>query len=151
MFLIRLYNDLYLPATLDNYKIKSSKFNLYYKKQIKLNNWLIQLNFYFKYFLKSIPKTDKVFITTIFIKNKTFFWITFNLQKYLNKNIYIIKTHNSNKQTIKTPKYIDFENYKKFKKRIYTIFKPINKKLITKNVIQQLQQIKLATDYVIIF
>ena len=38
MFLIKLHNNLYLFATLNNYKIKLFKFDFYYKKQDKLNN-----------------------------------------------------------------------------------------------------------------
>ena len=43
--------------------------------------------------------------------------------------------HNNSKQIIKTFKYINFKNYGKFKKRIYAIFKLINKKLIIKSII----------------
>ena len=57
----------------------------------------MQLNFYFKYSLKSTLEIDKILIVITFIKNKTLFWIAFNLQKYLNKNIYIIKIYNNNK------------------------------------------------------
>ena len=79
----------------------------------------MQLNFYFKYSLKKIFNTNKVPIITIFIKSKTLFWIAFNLQKYLNKNIYNInKNKNGNKKAIKITKHINFENYKKFKKHI---------------------------------
>ena len=95
----------------------------------------MQFDFYFKYFLKNTPKIDKIFITITFIKSKAFFWIAFDLQKYLNKNIYIIETYNGNKQIIKIFKYINFKDYKKFKKCIYAIFGLINKKLIAKSII----------------
>ena len=73
MFLVGSYNDLRLLATSDNYKIKLSKPDLYYGERTKLNNWLMQLNLYFKYSLKGIPETNKVPIAIMFIRNKAFF------------------------------------------------------------------------------
>ena len=52
--------------------------------------------------------------------------------------MYITKTHNGNKRTVKIPEYINFEDYGKFKKRICAVFGPINEKLMAENIIQRL-------------
>ena len=139
-------------TTSDDHGTKSSKPDLFYGERNKLNNWLMQLDLYFRYSLKGTKPEDRVPIATTFMRGKVQTWIAPDLQKYLDGDMYETETQkDGTKRRVKSDECTDFEDYGKFKKRIRAVFGPANEKLIAESVIQRLKQTKSAADYATTF
>jgi len=82
----------------------------------------------------------KLYIVFLF-KNAVFDWVNFKLHEFLNK---IIKKKNENKELI-------FDNYKKFKEKLWQVFEIIDKKQAAEQHIYILWQNKSAVKYSIKF
>ena len=65
---------------------------------------------------------NKDLYTVIYLKNAAFNWINFKLHKFLDKSL----------REYKVDKEMIFNNFKKFKKELWKIFRVINEKRVVK-------------------
>lgn len=116
---------------------KPSKPDLFQGERYKLDNWLLQLDFYFR-LSPEIQEKDKVIIACSFLRGKTLTWVNTDLQKYMDG-----EAEDETKAWI--------ERYAPFKARMRRVFGQANKELIAESLIQRLRQKKSATDYATTF
>ena len=104
-------------------KAKPIKPDFYYKERNKLNNWLLQFEFYFSLVNKGIKDKEKVIFTVSHIRGKALNQINTDIIKYIDDD----NPDDDIKEQIK--------DFGKFKKRIKIIFSPANEKASAENII----------------
>ena len=115
-------------------KIKINASDKYIEDRIELENWITQIETYFIFY--SISVNRKILLASIFLRERTQYWLKLNLRKYFNNN--------SDFSEI----FISFSIFKRELRQVFGIF---NKKKIAKQVIQYLQQKISAADYTVRF
>ena len=120
-------------------KAKPIKPDLYYRERSKLNNQLLQFEFYFSLINKSIKDKEKVIFAASYIRGRALNWISTDITRYIDDD----NPDNNIKEQI--------EDFGKFKKRVRMIFGPANEKSSAESIIQILRQITSALDYSTVF
>ena len=65
-------------------KAKPIKPDLYYRERSKLNNWLLQFEFYFSLINKSIKNKEKVIFIISYMRGRALNWINTDIIRYID-------------------------------------------------------------------
>ena len=65
-------------------KAKPIKPDLYYGERSKLNNWLLQFEFYFSLINKSIKNKEKVIFAVSYMRGRALNWINTDIIRYID-------------------------------------------------------------------
>ena len=97
--------------------------NVFSNEHRKLWSFLTKLNLYIDFNQKKFNfKMNKDLYTVVYLKNAVFNWVNLKLHEFLDKS--------SKKQD--TDKELIFNDFKKFKKELWKIFRVINEKRVVK-------------------
>jgi len=100
-------------------KIRVNKLDVYHGDRIGLEDWLMQVDIYFTFYLVSANK--KTIFASTFLRGRAQHWLKPNLRKYL-------ENHDENPRAM-------FTNFDNFKRELRRIFKTSNEEQIAKRVI----------------
>jgi hypothetical protein len=117
---------------------KPAKPEIYYGERHKLNNWLLQMDLYFRINASNIDERNKVVVAVTFMRGRVLTWINSDLQKYLDGE--------AEQSTVRW-----MESFGAFKARIRHVFGPSNEESAAESMIQRLKQLKSAADYATTF
>jgi len=117
-------------------------FNIFTDEWEKLWVFLTKLELYIEFNHKKFKfKMNKKLYTVFLLKNAVFNWVNLKLHEFLNK---MIKKRNENKKSI-------FDDYKKFKEKLWWVFEIVDEKQAVKQCIHILWQnesvIKYSTEF----
>ena len=113
--------------------VKVVKPDMFHEEQLKLKDWLMQLQLYFKFQGNTVSEDQKVLFIITYMWGMTQKWVKLFLQKYMKD---------------KTDKDIQwFKKFKDFKKEITWILVPFNEKQITTRIIQHFTQKWSCAEY----
>jgi len=108
----------------------------------KLQVFLVKLKLYIEFNQTKFKfKMNKNLFITFFLKNAAFNWVNLKLHDFLDKT-----SHERN-----TDKKFIYDNYEKFKKELWWIFKIVNETQATKQYIHVLQQNESVIKYSVKF
>ena len=114
-------------------QLKIEKSDQFDKIKKKLRQWLTQMNVHFSaQFYQLEMKDNRIMLVISYLTDKTADWIQF----YINKKFH--SEEEKNKM---------FSSYKKFVKKIVTIFESVNSKKETECKLKHLKQKKSASNY----
>src|SRR6187551_1040658 len=114
---------------------KVAKPDLYYGDRDKLEDWLMQVDLYFKFMAESIPEDSKVCFVATFMRGEAQTWIKPYITKYLDDD--------NEEEDVMT----FVENYGTFKERLKQIFGISNEAAVSARKIQHLKQRRSAAEY----
>jgi len=114
---------------------KVAKPDLYRGDRAKLEEWLLQVDLYFKFAGDAIDETDKASFVTTYMRGDAARWINPYLTKYLDEL-------NEEDDIIQL-----FENYDQFKTRLRQVFGISNEASTASRIIQRLRQQRSAAEY----
>jgi hypothetical protein len=114
---------------------KVAKPDLYHGDRAKLEEWLLQMDLYFKFAADAVDDEDKVSFVTTYMRGDAHRWIKPYLTKYLDDN-------NSDEDITML-----FEDYARFKTQIRQVFGVSNEDSIAARAIQHLKQKRSAAEY----
>ena len=118
-------------------QLKIEKSDQFDKIKKKLRQWLIQMNVHFSaQFYQLKTEDNKIMLIISYLTGKTVDWI----QSYINKKFHLKKE----KDKI-------FSSYKKFVKKIITVFESVNSKKEAECKLEHLKQKESALNYAVKF
>ncbi len=107
------------PSIGEDDKIRINKSNVYHEDRTGLEDWLMQMDIYFIFYL--VLANKKTIFASIFLRGRAQHWLKSNLRKYL-------ENHDENPRAM-------FTNFDNFKRELRRIFETFNEKQIAKRVI----------------
>jgi len=117
---------------------KVSAFNAFADEREKLWAFLIKLELYIEFNqTKFRSEMNKDLFTVLYLKNAAFDWVNLKLHEFLDK---------SSKKWMNDKKFI-FDNYKKFKNKLWRAFRIVDKKWAAKRWLHILKMNKSAVKY----
>ena len=126
-------DDSAILTTRSHVKVKSP--DVYYGDNDKLEDWLIQLNLFFRFGPK-VEETDKTVYATSFLRGRALKWIKPALTKYL-------KEENGEGDEIDQI----FEDFEVFQQKIKAVFGAVNETQKAEMALQKIKQTRSANDY----
>jgi hypothetical protein len=114
---------------------KVAKPDLYYGDRTKLEDWLMQVDLYFKFIADSVPDDDKVCFVSTFMRGEAQAWIKPCIVKYLDED-------NEDEDVAQL-----IEHYANFKTQIRQVFGVTNEASTSARTIQELKQHRSAAEY----
>jgi Retrotransposon gag protein/Zinc knuckle len=118
---------------------KTAKPDFYHGDRTKLEDWLLQMDLYFKFDGEKVDPVDKVSLATTYMRGPAAQWIKPYLIKYMDEN-----NHETEIESL-------FENYDNFKGRIRHVFSISNEKSTSTRFIQHIKQRRSAAEYAATF
>jgi len=115
-----------------NYKVKHP--DVYNGERVKLDQWLLQMDLYFK-FNEKIDPVDKACVAATYMRDNAQKWIAPQLTKYLDDDVFDDENTNL------------FENWNIFKAKLHQVFGVSNEGNKAIRQIQGLRQTRAAADY----
>jgi len=112
-------------------KIRINKPDVYHGDRTGLEDWLMQVDIYFTFYL--VPANKKTIFASTFLRGRAQHWLKPNLRKYL-------EDHDENPRAM-------FTNFDNFKRELRRIFGTSNEEQTAKRVIQHLTQRTSAAEY----
>lgn len=131
--------------------IKVAKPDLYYGERSLLEDWILQMDLFFKSSRSPIASKNRVTFATTYMRERVQRWIKSYLIKYLNNQN---KSRNNesdeeDEDEVKLTKWI--ENFTQFKIEIRQVFGISDEKQTAVRVLQYLRQKRSVSEYATIF
>lgn len=129
-------SDFDMDVTTSGPNFKTAKPDLFQGERTQLDEWLLQVDLFFKFGAKNIDDKDKVSFISTYLRGQAARWIKPYLTQYLDE---------SNQDGDDVDQLM--EDYDEFKKRIRQVFGTSNEAAVAARMIQGLSQTKSAADY----
>ncbi len=107
------------PSTDGDDKIRVNKPDIYHGDRTGLEDWLVQVDIYFTFYL--VPANKKTIFASTFLRGRAQHWLKPTLRKYL-------ENHDENPRAM-------FTNFDNFKRELRRIFGTSNEEQIAKRVV----------------